>query len=250
MNNIVLAPKATDNRSLYEESWDLLGEVIRFHDAGNKPDPGLEKEADDYFRMADKRHIHAIGVHFQKAHRRRLIRHAVPNVLRLIVMLVGVLALAVGAAYAASPQVRRYVANLIIETTPEYTLIQVQSPADAATAPAGWGGAWYPSVIPEGLTLASIDSDGNSCLAAYRGPGSDGLSFIFTEIISGNIKLDTEDAECQTVMIRGHEGQAVLKNDLVTVYWSANDRLLILTMRNATIDQAVDCAEAVLPVDR
>ncbi len=72
----------------------------------------------------------------------------------------------------------------------------------------------------------------------------------YTELSEGNKPaLDTENASVfETVSINGHEGTVVVKNSLVTIIWTMNDRMFMIRGQTEK-DTAVKMAEEVKYID-
>ena len=90
--------------------------------------------------------------------------------------------------------------------------------------------------------------DTNFCYADYRSAESGILIFRFQEIRDGSVGIDTEDAVCEDISIHGIAGHAVTKDNHVTIYWEEDGLLLIVYLREGTMDTAIKCAESVRPI--
>ena len=250
MKNKAFAKAEPAERSLYEESWDWLGEIILSHEVEcmSSPDPEMERDAEIFFRNANDKHLKLIHRQLRRLHLRRSLRFVIPQAFHVMVMIIGILALTAGIAYAANPQIRNYVTRLVVETNPEYTSIRIERETGASSVPEGWKGSCYPSFVPDGLVLGSMFCDANNHYVAYCYAGSGEPVFTFEEIVNGSVGIDTEGAECEGVFVHGFSAQAVIKDNHVTIYWEESERLMIVYLRGGTLDLAVECAEGIHPV--
>ncbi len=235
---------------LYEESWNLLGHLIEQKECGNtirslSDDEVLLNEADEFFDEFDSNNYRRIQRFLLREKRRTLIKRVIPQMLKGVVAAVGILSIAIGIAVASSATFRSYLTKLMIEAAPEYTTLWIEkSTTTSSKIPDGWNGKHFPTVIPAGLVIGQVFSDGEESFVTFCKPEGE-ITFSFYEIDKGVINIDTEGTEIKEVSINGIVGHAVLKADSIRIFWLYEDSLLMISMNHGSLEEAIFFAESV-----
>lgn len=149
--------------SIQDRSWDLLAEMWLHREAEALAEAldadqaaGRTSEMDQFFATYDARNLQLIQKATQRQRTKRLLKRTLPRMVRIAALWIAVLAIGGGIAMAASPTVRVYLVKLLMETTPQYTRLQlVEDVENYVDVPAEWQGTYYPTLIPPGLVQAS-----------------------------------------------------------------------------------------------
>ena len=136
--------------------------------------------------------------------------------------------------------------KLLISITPEYTSLQIgQEGESSMEVPSEWYGLFYPTLVPQGLVLLDSYEEVDGYVADYGQDGSVFPVFTFSEYTEGTVNLDTEGAESIDVSIHGQNAKMFRKNDRITVYWQAGNRILMLGVSEYSEADALRFAEKV-----
>ena len=237
-------------RSLYEESWDLFGQLVLDQDVERvisvlENDESISQEADHFYHEFDTVNCNRIKHFIKKSRLRKWINQYIPHAVRMGIMTLGIMVLGVGIAAASNTSVRLYLARLIVDVTPEYTVLQIKNSEEAFSIPDEWTGKYYPSVIPEGLIIGKVYDGVNDHCVVFCKPDSSRVIFSFEEAVNSTVNIDTEDAYCQTVIVNGHSAESVTKNDHITIYWMEDERIMIIYVRDSSAEKAIEYANGV-----
>ena len=225
---------------LYEQYEELLFRIALLEmnedeadqlEQGHAPDP----EMDRFFTRTQARTLKII----EQAARRKKVRHAIkaglPRVMQIAAAVLLVFFIGATVAIASVREVRVRVLQFLIQIEEEYTeLSLVESPEESFSVPEGWRGLYYPSYIPEGFVMQSID------------PYFDRVYFLdasgnlldFMELTEDSYtNIDTENAEIQHILVNGSPSIISEKEGRGTVAWSGANRYFILKL-----DGGVDMA--------
>lgn len=148
--------------SIQGRSWDLLEEMWLHREAEALAEAldadqaaGRTSEMDQFFATYDARNLQLIQKATQRQRTKRLLKRTLPRMVRIAALWIAVLAIGGGIAMAASPTARVYLVKLLMETTPQYTRLQlVEDAENYVDVPAEWQGTYYPTLIPPGLVLS------------------------------------------------------------------------------------------------
>ena len=239
-----------EHKSLYEESWDLFGQLVLDYDVERitshlEEDENISQEADDFFEEFDAVNRSKINQLIKKSYIRKWINQYIPRAIRMIVLILGIMTLGIGIAAATNSSVRLYLAKLIVEVAPEYTALQIKHTEETSGIPDEWTGMYYPSVIPEGLIIGKVYDGVNDHCVVYCKPDSNRVIFSFEEAVNSTVNIDTEGAYCQTVIVNGHSAESVTKNDHITIYWMEDERIMIIYVRDSSAEKAIEYANGV-----
>lgn len=135
-------------------------------------------------------------------------------------ILVLIIATTMTISFAAFPELRIAVVNMILETYETYTDFSFEAENEVAPEleiALGW--------IPDGFVLSEDDSTLNcawKCLENVEG------ATIFVEKTTPNsISIDTEDAQIEEIEIQGYEATLVTKGDEARVIWLNEDKNIV-----------------------
>lgn len=171
---------------------------------------------------------------------RRPERISVPRALKKAALsfcvIITVITLGLGTAFAVSENFRVNVYKMMANTTDEYTQISLSK--ETMSVPNGWEGDYFPSYIPEGFEIKQIGED----FISY----SDNVRFLdFFEFSKSSItNLDSEDAIITKTTVHDNEAFVIEKNGRVKITWAEFDRYFVI-MFDGTFEQALSIARSV-----
>ena len=102
--------------------------------------------------------------------------------------------------------------------------------------------------IPEGFALDHEGATMMTVWVQYMNAEEDIISVLATELTSGNMSFDSEDAKLSTISIHGTEAQLIEKDGTVQVIWSwevDSTWLLSVITQGLDADTALKIAENV-----
>lgn len=244
------------SNKIYEDSWDLLGQLIDARDAEKiicslENDESLLQEADEYYKQFDSVNLRRLKKFYSIAKLKRVLTKTIPQLLKTIATIIGFAWIGISVAVASSATIRQYLTKLIIEATPDHTSLWIEKvEMPKGEVPDEWHGKYFPTTIPEDVVVSQVFNDGEDGYVTYRHPNNPETVFSFHEITEGVINLDTEGAIIEDLRINGIPGHAVLKAGSVILYWQYEDTLLIIDAKNSSLEEATRYAESVIPVQR
>ncbi len=245
-----------------EQSWLLFGVFLRDYEAKQLLSltwvPLCEADQarmESFFRNTESRHRQMIAktaVHEKRMH---LLKCTLPKALRFAAVFIAVLAVSLGIAMAAIPELMIYIGRLFSVRTPEYSVITMD-PEIVYHIPSEWNGKLFPTYCPGGMApiLWHIDPKGDSYLlygddlkAAHDRKQ---YSFIYHEI---NLKFYaqnyTEDAEVRVINMNGHPVSVAQKSDgRILVWWNDDETLFLTESLNRTLEDTLVFVEYLRPV--
>lgn len=239
------------DQELYEKSWDWFGEIILANDidrfTSSLDDISISESADVFFKKHDAIYRSLIDQILKKAQLKNIFTKKIPQVIRVLAILTGIFTITISIAAASSLTVRTYLAQLIIQMTPEYTVLRIEKETDSIqNIPPEWTGQYYPGIIPENLVINQVFSDSQDYKeVTFCNPDSRRIMFSFTEIANGSVNLDTEKAESQSVEINHYSGTLICKSNSVEIHWFDGETLFIVYIRDKTVDEAIKYAEGI-----
>ena len=187
---------------LMDEYMEEEGEKALRENAALREDPQAEVP-DPVVRRCLKR----IDRHFAAQRARTVGRRSIRLVNRVAVAaLVAMLLFTV--AFAASPTFRINTLNLVIETFEESTSFVITEAASRGpqSIEAGW--------LPDGYRLMEQEGSRVQKTNIYQTGTGDTIEVYVTNINNGEIAIDTENAEMNTVMIQGYEATTIHKAEI------------------------------------
>lgn len=216
-----------------ERAFDLLAEMqiqaevdAVLADITASDTQGMPAEERESLERLNARNLKAIQSYYQKAKLKRFFRKTVPRFVSRAAMVVGIIAFAGTVAIASSRTVRIRVMQLLYAVEEEYTTVTLQeNEAAAFEVPADWEGSYFPTFIPDDLTLTSVFSDEEISIADWSdATGRARLHFTeASETINANV--DTEDAVVDDFESGEKvEGRIITKDGSTTIMWRTFDR--------------------------
>lgn len=242
MNNRVQIPQSTQQLkgelaalklkiALQECREDELNRLLSQYDRDELLDKRLAQGESAQLRRIDRA--------LRRIERRKMMRKTLPKVGRVAAALLLCFYLSLSVAMAASPDVRVELMNFFMNIEPRYTSFGFEDTGTFVDVPAEWTGYYYPTYIPEGFEVYSVDSLGVSL------ERSDGVRLYFDEMgTGGSGNLDTENAELNYIHINGHSALLVEKEPWTTVLWNVDNRVLSIGYTGGR-EEAIKIAESV-----
>lgn len=145
------------------------------------------------------------------AQSRRSARHVGFRMFQRIAVAVMLVLLTAVCAFAAFPEVRAGILNVIAQEYEDHTDISFSTtssneyPAANYDVTLGW--------IPEGFTMTQDETEYSSALKLYEREDGATLSVVASSAEGRTTSVDTEDAKVTSVTIQGYDGTLVEKDD-------------------------------------
>ena len=145
------------------------------------------------------------------AQSRRSARHVGFRMFQRIAVAVMLVLLTAVCAFAAFPEVRAGILNMIAQEYEDHTDISFSTtssneyPAANYDVTLGW--------IPEGFTMTQDETEYSSALKLYEREDGATLSVVASSAEGRTTSVDTEDAKVTSVTIQGYDGTLVEKDD-------------------------------------
>lgn len=145
------------------------------------------------------------------AQSRRSARHVGFRMFQRIAVAVMLVILTAVCAFAAFPEVRAGILNMIAQEYEDHTDISFSTtssneyPAANYDVTLGW--------IPEGFTMTQDETEYSSALKLYEREDGATLSVVASSAEGRTTSVDTEDAKVTSVTIQGYDGTLVEKDD-------------------------------------
>ena len=246
-----------ENRSLEEKAYDLFGELLLEREtkamlseieAENARGDTAVYEA--IFSRQNKRHLEKIRRYFVHRKARVFFHQTLPKIGQIAAIVIATLTVAGGVAFAASSSVRVQVMKLLVNIEKEYTeLSLVEDQAASFEVPSEWDGTYYPSSIPETLTLYAVHPGTGYHSVDYvnRDTGENQMNFAEFDD-STEMNIDTENAEIQNVVINGNVGLLSIKKDQMIACWGDGKEGFVLISKKMDRDTTLTIAESVTRV--
>lgn len=213
-----------------QERQELLAEAQRLN---RDPDAAIPKELDRKCR----RIIRGAA----RKEKRKTTGRVTVKVIQRVAVVVLAAALLFGIAYAAIPEFRVGVLNLVLEVTEVSTNLKLK-PGCANTAEPAFDSVVYCYGVPQipgeyGLDFAAEEETAR--FYSYKNKDGDFIQVnFFLGDIGTNMGIDTEDAQTVThVVVNGYEGICVEKNGTVQVAWADTDRQVFASLYCTALDK-------------
>lgn len=218
---------------LYEQYEELLFRIALLEMNENEADRleqdhTLDPEMEKFFSRTQAGTLKIIERATRKKKVKCVIMTGLPRVMQIAAAVL--LAFFIGATVtiASVREVRVRVLQFLIQIEEEYTELSLaESPEESFSVPEGWRGSYYPSYIPEGFVMQSID------------PYFDRVYFLdasgnlldFMELTEDSYtNIDTENAEIQHIIVNGSPAIISEKDGRVMVAWSEANRYFVLKL--------------------
>lgn len=162
--------------------------------------------------------------------------------------------LSISVCYAAIPELRSLLSNLVFLKTEHYTSLYLKStgdvsnhepviisPEELALIPIDWLGSYYPTYIPKGFEVNYMSQ--MSSYVVYQNDVQELLIFEELEGSAGT-NLDTERATKTEILLNGQKAILWEKAGEAYIVWAVEDRYFILTLQGEPAE-AIRIAESV-----
>lgn len=174
-----------------------------------------------------------------------------PKVLQVAALLVILFAVAMPIAVANSTEFRAKVMQLLVhidQSRNEAHFRYVEDQGASFQIPEGWSGSYFPSMIPEGMTMIDI----GNYLHTVTYADESGRGFSFSELdVDAGVSAGTEYAMISYADVHGSSACVIdgYTNDgrihSVTVVWANDDRWFTIAGTNMDIDEILAVAKNV-----
>ena len=182
------------------------------------------------------------------AQSRRSARHVGFRMFQRIAVAVMIVILTAVCAFAAFPEVRAGILNVIAQEYEDHTDISFSTtssneyPAAEYDVELGW--------IPEGFTMTQDETEYSSALKLYEREDGATLSVVASSAEGRTTSVDTEDAKVTSVTIQGYDGTLVEKDDVqwVCIIFVVPEKNMMVCIDSEYIpvNQTIDVAENLL----
>ena len=182
------------------------------------------------------------------AQSRRSARHVGFRMFQRIAVAVMIVILTAVCAFAAFPEVRAGILNVIAQEYEDHTDISFSTtssneyPAAEYDVELGW--------IPEGFTMTQDETEYSSALKLYEREDGATLSVVASSAEGRTTSVDTEDAKVTSVTIQGYDGTLVEKDDAqwVCIIFVVPEKNMMVCIDSEYIpvNQTIEVAENLL----
>lgn len=221
------------------------------------------RDEEVHFLMAsspeEQRHLAFLAGHREKQlkklmHRLRWIglknqlMTIMPGTMRFAVAALGILCIGLTGAFASNQRFRVQVFSMFAEDHGQYTAIGLREDEQSSfDVPAEWEGMYYPSYIPDGFEVESIDNSfGREFSVFMRNKNNSDIRFIFEEMYEkAGMNIDTENARVYHTKIHGNDAIVSLKEKFSLIIWSENNRILSVMIDGKNEEELLKVAKSV-----
>lgn len=246
-------PAYQDDRKLHSEYQRvLLSKAIR-----------EIRNEEVHFLMArspeDQRHLAFLAKH-RENRLKKLMRHLwwnslrdqlftlLPGTLRFAFVALGFLCIGLTSVFASNQTFRVQVFSLFTEDHGEYTAIVLREDEQSSfDVPAEWEGMYYPSYIPDGFEVESIDNSfERDLMVTMRKQDDYDTRLIFNETSKDvDMSIDTENAWVYHTEIHGNDAIVSLKEKFSMIVWSENNRIFSIIIDGKNEEEMLRVAAGV-----
>jgi len=159
-----------------------------------------------------------------------------------IAVVVFILAIVFALVFATVPSFRVQILNFLLTFDKDYTAIKLGE--DGGNTNAGFRNTYAPTYIPEGFWIKEISNMGESKIITYINDEGEYIDFWDLDL-SMTANIDTENADIiKSIAINGEDGIFVLKKEGISISWSNNEKIFIITAYISE-DEIIKIAESV-----
>lgn len=217
--------------ALLEEQEDELIHIEKDYDT----DEGLQK----LIKAGEPKVLRHINRGYRKSRAKHFARKTIPRIANAAACLLLICYMGLTVAIAADSTVRIKIMNFIMNIEERYASFGFEDSGEFMDIPTEWEGYYYPSYIPEGMTLT------NALPETVLYTHSDGRYLWFDDMCDGaQGTLDTENATLDFVTINGHMALISEKEQWVSLLWNIDNRIIMLSYTGER-DEAIRIAESV-----
>ena len=171
-----------------------------------------------------------------------------PRTMRFAVAALGIFCIGLTTAFASNETFRVRVFSMFAEDHGQYTAVSLQEDEQKAfDVPVEWEGMYYPSYIPTGFEIESIDNLFGRELSVYmHDKKNPDVRLIFEEMSETNeMNMDTENARVYHTEIHGSDAIVSVKEKTSVVIWNESNRILSVMMDGDNEEQVLRVAKSV-----
>lgn len=211
-----------------QEGRELLAEAERLN---RDPDAAIPEELDQKCRKIIRDSL--------RKRRRKTVGRVTGKVLQKVAVVAA--ALLFGAAYAAIPEFRVGVLNLMLTVTDVSTNLTLVPSSGKTNESVSDSAIYYYGIpqIPDGYELDYAAEEKTDRFYSYKNEDGDLIQVDFYQgRVGTNMGVDTENAQAVTdVVINGYAGICVEKDGTVQVVWLDADRQVLLGLYCTVLDK-------------
>lgn len=197
--------------------------------------PALEKKCKKLIRDTFAAKSRSTATKEAKAQRRIFSWKTLQKVAVVAILLVTT----VSFVFAAFPQVRADVINMIAEVYEDHTDFSFTPPEEAPREL-----VLHPGWLPKGFHLTNKDVI-PQFVCNYYEDGNGATLLLEKTFPNSSLGIDTEDAEVVPITIQGYDAQLITKNNEVRVIWLNEDEKVVYFVNgeNIPVDEIVKVAK-------
>lgn len=177
------------------------------------------------------------------AQSRRSARHVGFRMFQRIAVAVMIVILTAVCAFAAFPEMRANVLNMIEQTFSDHTDFNVTSGDSDEYSSATF--TIKPAWLPENFSLTDEGENNASVFSMYEN-GTGGVLFISeSEATDTSMAVDTEDAEVEAIQVQGYDGKLIQKENMTCILFLISEKNMLVYIDSEGIpsEQTLKVAE-------
>lgn len=204
-------------------------------------------EMNAFFARTEKKTLDTIDKEFRAKRTKRFVKHTLPRIAMVSVIVISLLAAGFATAVATIPEVRARVLEYIHNLEAKYTELGVISSAiSSLDIPKEWKGEYYPVHFPSGYKIDYVNEVGYRVFYSRN----DGSFIRFTEYQNTEAsRIDSENAAQSPVIIQGQSGALYEKNGTYRLVWFYQDRYFTL-VTNTSAEVIIEIADSLRKISR
>lgn len=201
-------------------------------------------ELQQFFLKTQPQALRKIQRAADRARYKRFFTTPLPRAAGIAVCLMLTLFLALGVAVASSKTVRVSLTKYVMNVGRQFASFRFEETGKYVDVPVEWEGQYYPSYLPEGGELKSVDW----CSVTYA--YSDGRTLEFSEMDQDCFgTFDTENALIADITIHGHAALLVQKDIWNTIVWNEGNYVFFVDYTGSS-DETIEIAESVILITK
>lgn len=167
---------------------------------------------------------------------RRLVKKALPGVLKgsAVTLLFAYISFTI--ALATSSEVRRYVSNMITVPYQGHVSIGYENNRAELNVPKDWKAFYYPAYIPDGYILTDVSCSSSCSMATFFNVDVTDSVIFHVHSPDCRINVSTENCTITKVTIRGCEATFIVRDEegaRSCIYWAEGDSIIMLSCADA-----------------
>lgn len=264
MNNIMMNDQLLSDEELTEQSRDCLfelafrqhaqAEMFNLQESMEEEQTTLSAQENEQLYQKQRPVIARIVQQALRPNKRkRSFKQSMPKVLRVAAIVICILSLLLGTAYAAIPAFRKQILNLLISFEEGHADLQLLKGTDplALSVPDDWMGSFYPAWLPENFKAqVKLSNEITVSHNVFFAAPTDYDKYVeFSENGQNvNVSINTEEMIKGYHHIQGRETLVLEGIDYLSLVWTAEDSYFILT-GNLEKDVMLRIAQSVVKTD-